>query len=138
MVVSALHHESDALAAMAAADRASVWAAFRANRLYVPTRTLDDRANIPRRFARAPEERVDLLIAAYQPAIAASQQAATALGDLAVKTKAPSRPLALARKLSPAALAAQDNPGKYQAKPTQPSTRPTQDITIRPRSRTRR
>jgi len=32
---------------MAAADRASVWAAFRANRLYVPTRTLDDRANIP-------------------------------------------------------------------------------------------
>ncbi len=138
MVVAALHQAADALAVTAAADRASVWAAFRANRLYVPTRTVDDRANIPRRFAPAPEERVDLLIAAYQPVIAASRQAASVLGDLAVKTKAQSRPLALARKLSPAALAAQDRPGKYRTNPIEPTACPIQDVTIRSRSRTRR
>ena len=101
------------------------------------TRTLDDRANIPRRFARAPEERVDLLIGAYQPVIAATQRAAAVLGDLAIKEKAPSRPLAIARKLGPAALAAQDTPAQHCPETAGSTSRPKQQITIRSRSRTR-
>jgi hypothetical protein len=58
---------------------------------------LPDQYDIPYRFARAPRERVELLLERYADAAQASRQAADRVGKVAEIIRAPSRPLALAR-----------------------------------------
>ena len=112
-VVSAAHQAADALARVADADAGAVQAAARAGRLYVPTRSLPARYDIPRAFTPAPADVVVDLRDAYQVAAEASMQAVRELDELAIATAAPSRPLALAR----AALARSRRGGRGTGQP---------------------
>lgn len=96
-VAAALHHTWDALSATAAADLQAVGGAVRAGRLYVPTRTLPERYNVPYRFGPALPSQIAALSDAYQAAADASIRAVTALDDVAVALDAPSAILPLAR-----------------------------------------
>jgi hypothetical protein len=96
-IVAAVHQAADALAQVAAADAAAVTARDHAGRLYVPTRTLPDSYNVPRRYATAPVQRAWPLLDAYTTAAQASARAAAVLADLALAVDVPSSSLALAR-----------------------------------------
>ena len=96
-VVSAAHQAADALARMAVIDLASVQAAARNGRLYVPTRSLPEGYNVPRAFAPAPTETVLEAQDAYDDAVGASIRAARDLDEIAIAIAAPSKTLALAR-----------------------------------------
>ena len=96
-VVSAAHQAADALARVAAADTGRVQAAAQAGRLYVPTRSLPARYDIPHAFAPAPAGTVLELHDAYHGAADASTHAARTLDEVALAVAAPSKTLALAR-----------------------------------------
>ena len=96
-VVSAAHQAADALARVAITDTATVQAAAQAGRLYVPTRSLSARYDVPRAFAPALIETVLDLRDAYNGAAEASTRAARELDELAIAVAAPSKALALAR-----------------------------------------
>lgn len=96
-VLAAAHQAVDAISCVAMADLKAVAAADRAGRLYVPTRLLSDKANVPRRFATAPLAQFRTLQNAYRAALDASAGARLALDDIAVAARAPSMTLALAR-----------------------------------------
>jgi hypothetical protein len=95
--VAAVHQATDAFAYLAAADATAVTRTDQAGRLYVPTRTLPDSYNVPRRYATTPLQRTGPLLEAYTTAAQASAQATTALAGLARTIGAPSATLALAR-----------------------------------------
>jgi hypothetical protein len=101
-VVAAVHHSVDALARAAKADMDAVETAGQAGRLYVPTRSLPARYDVPRPYAAAPASRCRQLQEAYRAALQASIQAVHALDELAVTAKGPSKTLALARAAAPA------------------------------------
>ena len=82
---------------MAVIDLASVQAAARNGRLYVPTRLLPEGYNVPRAFAPAPTETVLEAQDAYDDAVGASIRAARDLDEIAIAIAAPSKTLALAR-----------------------------------------
>jgi len=90
-VVSAVHHAVSAVVSIAATDRRAVDVAVRASRLHVPTRTLPDGYDVPRKFASALPSTTAALLAAYQAAAAASDLAVAGLDRLAVTVGAPSR-----------------------------------------------
>ena len=94
VLVGALHQAGDALARVAAAALRDVGAAARAQRLYVPTRTLPDTYDIPYRYWHAPPATVDAVLSAYKEAVRASAQAAMALGAVAVRFDLPRAALA--------------------------------------------
>jgi len=71
--------------------------AVRASRLHVPTRTLPDGYDVPRKFASAVPSTAAALLDAYQAAAAASDLAVADLDGLAVTVGAPSRILRFAR-----------------------------------------
>jgi hypothetical protein len=96
-VVSAAHQVADALARVAVTDTATVQAAARAGRLYVPTRSLPMGFDVPRAFAPALTSTVLELRDAYHGAAEASTHAARELDELAIAVAAPSRALGLAR-----------------------------------------
>jgi hypothetical protein len=96
-MTAAVHHACETLAEVASAEHDQIWAAATAGRILVPTRSLPDQYDIPYRFARAPRERVELLLERYADAAQASRQAADRVGKVAEIIRAPSRPLALAR-----------------------------------------
>jgi len=96
-MTAAAHHACETSAVLASAEHDQIWAAATAGRILVPTRSLPDHYDIPYRFARAPRERVELLLERYADAAQASRQAADKAGEAAEITWAPSRPLALAR-----------------------------------------
>jgi len=96
-VVSAVHHAVSAVVSIAATDRRAVDVAVRASRLHVPTRTLPDGYDVPRKFASALPSTTAALLAAYQTAAAASDLAVAGLDRLAVTAGAPSRILGFAR-----------------------------------------
>jgi hypothetical protein len=50
VVAGAVHHAAEALACVAAADSRAMRAVVRAGRIYVPTRTLPDRLDVPHRL----------------------------------------------------------------------------------------
>jgi hypothetical protein len=101
-VVSAAHQAADALARVAITDTTTVEAAAWSGRLYVPTRSLPARYDIPRAFTPAPPAMVVELQQAYRDAADASIQATRELDELAITAAAPSRALALARTAAPA------------------------------------
>jgi hypothetical protein len=96
-VVSATHQAADALARVAITDTATVQAAARAGRLYVPTRSLPTGYDVPRAFAPALIDTVLDVRDAYHGAAEASIRAARELDELAIAVAAPSKALALAR-----------------------------------------
>jgi hypothetical protein len=96
-VVSAVHHAVSAVASIAATDRRAVDVAVRASRLHVPTRTLPDGYDVPRKFANAVPSTTAALLDAYQAASAASDLAVADLDGLAATVGAPSRILGFAR-----------------------------------------
>jgi hypothetical protein len=95
-VIGAAHHVSDTLTLIAQAEREQIRAAAWTGRIYVTTRSLSDKVNIPRPFARAPRERVDRLLAHYRDTGYACRQLVTAIAGTAETTRAPSRVLTTA------------------------------------------
>jgi hypothetical protein len=96
-LVAAAHHACETLAGLADAEHDQIRAAARAGRILVPTRSLTDEYDIPYPFARAPHNRVEVLLGRYTEAGHASRQAADAVSQVAEIVRSPSRPLALAR-----------------------------------------
>ena len=96
-VLSAAHQAADALARVAVTDTATVEAAARAGRLYMPTRSLPEGYDVPRAFAPALTGTVLELQDTYHDAADASIRALRVLDELAIAVAAPSKTLALAR-----------------------------------------
>ena len=96
-VVSAVHHAVSAVVSIAGTDRRAVDIAVRVSRLHVPTRTLPDGYDVPRKFADALPSTAAALLDAYEAAAAATDLAVADLDGLAVTVGAPSRTLGLAR-----------------------------------------
>jgi hypothetical protein len=101
-VLAAVHQAADALAVLADRDLATVANAEAAGRLYVPTRQLPLKYDVPRPYGPAPAERVAELKTAYASTITAAHTATEHLADIAISTGAPSRVLALARRATSA------------------------------------
>lgn len=115
-VLAALHQTVDAMAVVAQADADAVVTASAARRLYVPTRSLPEGSDVPRRFAPAPVERCQALRQRYDIAVRASSKAAEALDELAIASGVPSRVLAFAR----AAALVQSNRRGSRSRPSEP------------------
>jgi hypothetical protein len=131
-VLAAVHQAADALAVLADRDLAAVANADAAGRLYVPTRQLPLKYDVPRPYGPAPSERVAELKTAYASTISAAHTATEHLADIATTTHAPSRVLALARHATSAdqdqptptaaQLAAQDRPKRATELPASQTT----------------
>lgn len=96
MVVAAVHHASHTLTQLARAEHEEVRAAAQAGRILVTTRSLPDDFDIPRPFARAPQGRVDALLARYRGAGEASHETMAAAAVVAEATQGLSRVLTAA------------------------------------------
>jgi hypothetical protein len=101
-VLAAVHHSSDAISRIAAADHQAVLDAADTSRLYVPTRVLPENYDIPHPYAPAPRAHSGALLDAYQTAIHATTRSTAALDDLATAVDAPSSLLIAARRASAA------------------------------------
>jgi hypothetical protein len=97
-VLAAVHHAADAISQIAATDHQAVLDAAAGNRLYVATRLLPDKYDIPHPYAPAPRAYAGALLAACDTAIDAATRITTALDDLAAATNAPSSALAAGRR----------------------------------------
>jgi hypothetical protein len=123
-VLAAVHQGADALTAIANGHWLAVTTAIRAGRLYVPTRSLPERYNVPRRYAQMPPERAEELVGAYTAAARASAGAADSLSTIVLAVGGPSRHIALARHAirreeSPDFQAAAPSPAKTATPPGQ-------------------
>ena len=95
-VVAAVHHALETVTQLSSAEWEQAASAANAGRILVPTRSLPD-ADIPRPYARAPQERVNLLLSQYREAGQVSRQATAAVGEIAETVRAPSQVLNTAR-----------------------------------------
>jgi hypothetical protein len=93
-VLGAVHHTADAITWITATDHQAVIAAAADNRLYIPTRLLSDKYDIPRPYTPAPPANTNALLAAYDTARQATTRSTAALDDLATAVNAPSSVLA--------------------------------------------
>ncbi len=64
-MVAAAHHACETLTGLACAEHNQIHGAAQAGRILVPTRSLPAEYGIPYPFARAPHERVEVLLARY-------------------------------------------------------------------------
>jgi hypothetical protein len=96
-MVAAAHHACETLTGLAHAEHDQIRAAAQAGRILVPTRSLPEEYDIPYPFARAPQERVEVLLAQYGQAGRASRRAADTVGEVADMIGAPSLILARVR-----------------------------------------
>lgn len=96
-VVAAVHHAGETLNRMAEAERDQVRAIGNAGRLYLRTRDLPDKLDIPRPYGPALHQHVRALLATYQDVKSASARLAETLGEIAVLTRAPSQILVAIR-----------------------------------------
>ena len=118
VAVAAVHQACHTLSLLSQTEQERIRAASRAGCILVPTQSLPDTYDIPRPFARAPVERVDLLLDRYADSWRASREA-TAGVELAAETvRAPSRVLAAARR---AAKATPSDPSADRTDAAQPS-----------------
>jgi hypothetical protein len=102
VAVAAVHQACHTLSLLSQTEQERIRAASRAGCILVPTQSLPDTYDIPRPFARAPAERVDLLLDRYADSWRASREATTG-AELAAETiRAPSRVLAAARRAAKA------------------------------------
>jgi hypothetical protein len=97
-VIAAVHHAAEAIALLAETEHEQAHGAVQAWRILVPTRTLTDRYDIPRPYARAPAECTSPLLARYRDTTRASRHAVVTIGRAAHTSRAPSRILATARE----------------------------------------
>jgi hypothetical protein len=88
-LVAAAHHTCETLEGLAHAQHDQIRAAARTGRILVPTRSLPEEYDIPYPFARAPQERVEELLARYAQAGQASRRTAEAIGPVAEIVHAP-------------------------------------------------
>jgi len=95
-IASALHYAADSLAHAARADLDTVGTAGRAGRLYVTTRSLSARYDVPRPYADAPRDRIADALAVYADAADTSQVMLRSAGDVAAAVDAPSLVLSAA------------------------------------------
>jgi hypothetical protein len=96
-MIAAAHHACETLTGLAHAEHDQIRAAAQAGRILVPTRSLPEEYDVPYPFARAPQERVEVLFARYAEAGQTSRRAADTVGEVAEMIGAPSRTLAQAR-----------------------------------------
>ncbi|HYV32418.1 MAG TPA: hypothetical protein VEO53_15110 [Candidatus Binatia bacterium] len=96
-VVAAVHYALETVTQLSRAESEQISSAARAGRILVPTLSLPAKTDIPRPYARAPRERVDLLLSQYRNAGQASRQATATVGEIAMATRAPSQVLNAAR-----------------------------------------
>jgi hypothetical protein len=116
IVLSAVHHATDAITRIAAEDRDAVRQAAADNRLYMPARLLPPghgTSNQHYEYAPVPWLRARRLVATYNTAIQASIQITGSLDDLAAITGAPSRHLGHARAFC-ATQPTQDEPAPHE------------------------
>lgn len=99
-VLAAVHHATDTLARLAAADTNAVGIAIRAQRLYSPTYTLPEYLDVPYRYGHATPAETTGLLEAYQAATDATTMAAAGMDTVAIGLNAPSQVLAAARAAS--------------------------------------
>lgn len=97
-ILAAVHLSTIALTDLANGHWSAVATAIRAGRLYVPTRSLPERYDVPHRYAQMPPERAEKLIDIYTAAARTSAAAAESLSALVLATGGPSRHIALARQ----------------------------------------
>ena len=93
-VLAAVHHATDTLTHIAVTDQRCVRQAAADHRLYIPTRLLPEDYDIPYRYTPAPRSRMTALLDGYRLAVKTCTAATTALDDLALAARAPSRVLA--------------------------------------------
>jgi hypothetical protein len=117
-VVAAVHQACETLTRIAAADDSQINTAARAGRLLVPTRSLPDTFDIPHPFAPAPGRRVDILLAPYRHAGAASAELASVVAKVAADVRAPSRILANAREAVQAGFMPEVASARLRREPT--------------------
>jgi hypothetical protein len=94
------HHATDAISQIAATDHQAVLDAAADSRLYMPTRLLPDKYDIPHPYTRAPRAHTAAVLAAYDTAIDATARITAVLDDLAIAANMPSSVLAAARRAS--------------------------------------
>jgi hypothetical protein len=93
-MVAAAHYACETMTGLAHAENDQIRASTQAGRILVPTRSLPEEYDIPYPFARAPRERVEVLLARYEQAGRASRRAADTVGEVADMIGAPSQTLA--------------------------------------------
>jgi hypothetical protein len=98
-VLSAAHHAADATSRIAIEDREAVRATAFDDGLYVPTRMMPDKWDMPYRYSPAPVSLVDELLITYDTAIEANKHAVAVLDDLAAAIGTPSHILGMARTI---------------------------------------
>lgn len=96
-MLGAIHEATDAIARVGACDRDAIQAAGSSTRLYMPTRLLPTRYDIPRPFTPATGAMIDEALVCYRTAAGLSDRAAAILDGIALATGAPSRTLAATR-----------------------------------------
>jgi hypothetical protein len=96
-MLGAIHDATDAVARVGVCDKDAVQAAAASSRLYVPTRLMSGRQDIPRAFAPAPKVIVNELLISYGVATDISARAAVILDEVAVALDIPTRILAAMR-----------------------------------------
>jgi hypothetical protein len=92
-VVGAMHYATDSLAQAGRTELDAVRAAAGAGRLYVTTRSLPAKYDVPRPYADAPRDRVAEALAVYADTADISQAALRSAAEVAAAADAPSRVL---------------------------------------------
>jgi hypothetical protein len=88
-VVAAVYGAGQTLSRLAETELVQLQAVAAAGRLYVPTRSLPMKADVPRRYGPAPRDRVGVLEAVYRDARLASSRLAIATGEAVRPSPAP-------------------------------------------------
>ena len=91
-----MHYAADSLARAARTDFDTVRTAAAAKRLYVTTRSLPEKYDVPRPYAVAPRERVADALAVYADTAGISQAALRSAAEVAAVLDAPSLVLGVA------------------------------------------
>jgi hypothetical protein len=99
-VVAAVHHTADAVAQLGDAHQRLAFSAAKAKRFLVPTQSLSARYDVPRPYALAPRERIEVVLGAYRQAREASIEAGAHVAQVAKTVGSPSRALTLARQVN--------------------------------------
>jgi hypothetical protein len=97
-VLAAVNHAADAITRITAIDHQAIIDAATDHRLYIPTRLLSDKYDIPRPYTPAPAAHTEALLAAYNTALRSTTRSTTTLDNLASAVNAPSSVLAATRR----------------------------------------
>jgi len=122
--LAAVHHAADAITRITTEDHQAVITAADDHRLYIPTRLLPDKYDIPHPYAPAPGAHTEALLTAYDTALQATTRSVTALDDLATAVKAPSSALTATRRAAAITGLKDARPLRQRASPEHHPVRP--------------